>query len=282
MPTVSLVLGAGGARGYAHIGVIAELEARGYQIVSVCGSSMGALIGGVYAAGGLQAYRNWVELLSWVDVVRLLDIGFGRGTIKGGKVFSKLRELIGDPSIESLPMPYTAIATDITNNKEVWFQRGNLLAAMRASIAVPGVFTPVVDHGRVLVDGGVLNPLPIMPTVAERADLILAVDLNSHGDTLPRNLLPEHVKVAAASREADNGRLRIMLGSMEVMQSALTRYKIAGYAPDLLIEIPKAVCGFHEFHRAREVIEIGRRLALYQLAAFEDSRNGRESGSVDE
>ncbi len=282
MRSVSLVLGAGGARGYAHIGVIAEIEARGYKVVSVCGSSMGALVGGLYAANGLKAYQQWVEPLRWIDVVRLLDLSLSRGTIKGEKVFAKLRELIGNPAIESLRLPYTAVATDLTNGKEVWFQRGSLLDAIRASIAVPGVFAPVLDHGRVLVDGGVLNPLPIIPAVAAHADLIIAVDLNSHGETLPRHLFPEPLRHIGGSRVPSQSRIGLMMSSMEAMQSALTLYKIAGYTPDLVIRIPKEICGFHEFHRARETIELGRRLALYQLAAFEEARWPGEPASIDE
>ena len=138
------VLGAGGARGYAHIGVIEELEQRGYEVICVAGSSMGALVGGLYAADALQRYREWVETLGWVNVVRLLDLSFGKGTFRGDKVFAKLREIAGDPLIESLRIPYTAAATDLQSNKEVWFQRGSLMDAIRASIAISSSST---THG---------------------------------------------------------------------------------------------------------------------------------------
>lgn len=282
MPTVSLVLGAGGARGYAHIGVIEELEARGYEVVCVSGSSMGALIGGLYAAGGLHDYREWVESLHWVDVMRLLDLTFKQGTFRGEKVFAKLKELIGDPLIESLPISYTAVVTDLASTKEIWFQRGSLLQAMRASIAVPGVVTPVIDNGRILVDGGVLNPLPITPTVSTHADLIIAVDLNSQRHVVPSYLLPDDLRDSALPKGESVGRIGLLLSSMEVMQGALTRYKISGYAPDLVVRIPKDVGGFHEFHRAKELVAIGRRLARYQIAAYEDLHSDLEQPSVDE
>ncbi|KDE38572.1 UPF0028 protein YchK [Nitrincola lacisaponensis] len=269
MPRVSLVLGAGGARGYAHIGVINQLCARGYEIVSISGSSMGALVGGVYAAGGLDAYAEWVGKLRWIDVVRLLDLHFSHGTIRGDKVFAKLESLIGNPSIESLPLHYTAVATDLSRQKEVWFQQGPLLDAIRASSAVPGVFTPVHKAGSVLVDGAVLNPLPMIPTVAVEADMILAVDLNAADDEVASEVLPGIRHLLADRSVRANQRVGVMLSSMEVLQSALSRYKIAGYQPDLLIRIPKSLAGFHEFHRATELIDLGNRIAARQLDVFE-------------
>ncbi|MBY4678708.1 patatin-like phospholipase family protein [Marinobacterium arenosum] len=291
--TVSLVLGSGGARGYAHIGVIEELIRRGYQIISVAGCSMGALVGGIYAAGALNDYRDWVCGLRWIDVVRLLDVTFSKGAIRGDKVFAKLEQLVGDPLIESLPIKYTAVATDITYQKEVWFQHGSLLRAMRASVAIPGFFTPVVHGEHVLVDGGVLNPLPIIPTVAAQADLIIGVDLNASqhpvtGTELPSNIYLDRSGFTddwpAPGSEAEKqmmgsgrrpmgsrleGRLDILLSSVEVMQSSLTQYKVAGYPPDLIIPVDKAICSFFEFHRAVEVIEAGRLAARVSLSRLE-------------
>ncbi|GGB90300.1 hypothetical protein GCM10011352_15400 [Marinobacterium zhoushanense] len=270
MTKVSLVLGTGGARGYAHIGVIEELEARGYQVTCIAGSSMGAMIGGLYAAGGMEAYRAWVETLRWIDVVRLLDLNFKNSLFSGDKVFARLRELIGDPAIETLPIAYTAVAADLTSNKEVWFQRGSLLQAMRASIAIPGIVSPVIRGERVLVDGGVLNPLPIVATVAAHADLIIAVDVNASRDSVAMHLDPEDLEHQQNRSPARMGRFAVLLNSMEVMQGALTRYKIAGYSPDLVIRVPKEVGGFHEFHRAKALIDVGRRMARRQLDLFEE------------
>lgn len=274
MTSVSLVLGSGGARGYAHIGVIEVLEARGYTINCIAGSSMGALVGGIYAAGGLEGYTAWVKKLSRLQIIRLLDLTFSMGAIRGERLFDKIKEYTGNPDIQELAIPYTAVATDIIHQKEVWFQRGSLIEAIRASIAVPGVFTPVEKDHRLLVDGGVLNPLPIIPTVAARSDLIIAVDLNG-GQVLPDISLPEpkfahhkgfedgpHTRVKhRIERFKPDSNMDVIMSSLEVMQGALSQYKIAGYPPDLLISIPSTVCEFHDFHRATEVIEKGREVA---------------------
>lgn len=176
---IALVLGSGGARGYAHIGVIEALEARGYEIGCIAGCSMGAVVGGIYASGKLAQYKAWIESLDYLDVLRLLDVSFRLGAIRGEKVFGKIRELLGDINIEDLPIPFTAVATDLTNHQEIWFQEGCLHRAMRASAAIPTLFTPVVQGSRVLVDGGLLNPLPIVPVVSAHCDLIVAVNLNA-------------------------------------------------------------------------------------------------------
>ncbi|UTW13285.1 patatin-like phospholipase family protein [Marinobacterium rhizophilum] len=294
--SVSLALGSGGARGYAHIGVIEELLRRGYHIKAIAGSSMGALVGGMYAAGALESYRDWVKSLKRIDILRLMDVTFSRGAIRGDRVFARLRELAGDPDIESLPLSFTAVATDLSHQKEVWFQKGSLMSAIRASAAVPGFFTPVVTESRVLVDGGVLNPLPIIPTVAAHADIIVAVDLNTsrfrlpvvkmphnaflersgHGDDQPLDVEAGAQDDAAATsgsvKERFGGRLDILLSSVEAMQSSLSEYKIAGYPPDLSITIPKETCSFYEFHRAAEMIEVGRHIARERLAAMEEGR----------
>lgn len=176
---VALVLGSGGARGYAHIGVIEELEARGYEITCIAGCSMGSVIGGIYAAGKLREYREWVESLDYLDVLRLLDVSFRLGAIRGERVFGKIHEILGEVNIEDLSIPYTAVATDLTNQQEIWFQEGCLHQAMRASAAIPSLFTPVMQGSRMLVDGGLLNPLPIVPVVSAHSDLIIAVNLNA-------------------------------------------------------------------------------------------------------
>src|SRR5690606_4272853 len=134
---VALVLGSGGARGYAHIGVIDELEARGYEIACIAGCSMGAVVGGIYAAGKLPEYRAWIESLAYLDVLRLVDVSFSLGMMRGEKVFGRIREMLGEVNIEDLPIPFTAVATDLTNQQEIWFQEGDLHQAMRASAAIP-------------------------------------------------------------------------------------------------------------------------------------------------
>ena len=184
-PSISLVLGSGGARGYAHIGVIEELEAQGYAIRSIAGSSMGALVGGIHAAGKLGVFSDWVRPMQRMDVLRLLDWTlFGGGFIKGDRIIGVLRELIGDAEIEDLPIPYTAVAVDLDVQREVWFSRGPLFDAIRASIAIPTIFRPHRYQGRLLVDGGLLNPLPVSPTLRDFTDATIAVDVNAPSEPL--------------------------------------------------------------------------------------------------
>ncbi|MCB8888656.1 patatin-like phospholipase family protein [Vreelandella malpeensis] len=302
---VALVLGSGGARGYAHIGVIEALEARGFEIISIAGCSMGALIAGIYASGKLPAYREWVCNLDYLDVLKLVDVTWSpMGAMRASKVMSKLESLIGDTLIEDLPIPVTTVATDLVRQREVWFQKGPLLRAIRASIAVPGVITPVHLNDQVLVDGGLLNPLPMMPILsAHEADLVVAVNVTAHSPqpvTL-EELLPKEVEarsqqerdrearlggwmseVRAATRRlwdgfgAQNdeegeesleargqrewGKLDMILESFDITQAALAKYKVAGYPPDVLIEIPKTVCSTYEFHRAKDLIRLGRHM----------------------
>jgi NTE family protein len=333
---VALVLGSGGARGYAHIGVIEELEARGYRIGCIAGCSMGAVVGGVHAAGKLREYREWIESLDYLDLLRLVDLSFSLGAIRGEKIFGRIREIVGEMDIEDLPIPYTAVATDLTNQQEIWFQEGSLHQAMRASAAIPSLFTPVLQGNRVLVDGGLLNPLPIVPVVSSHCDLIVAVNLNSlsqrhyrlpvierpallksrfdalvaalsvrlpfrrreeSGEALllaaesagradpwlvaaPDAQQPAAApqggsspKSASGSRVLENvgpvSLLDLVNQSFEVMQTSLAQYKIAGYPPDILINIPKRVCRFFEFHKAPELIQLGRQIASDTLDNYE-------------
>jgi NTE family protein len=184
--TVSLVLGGGGARGLAHIGVIQWLTENGYAIRSIAGSSMGALVGGIYATGKLEVYAEWVAALERMDVVRLLDPSFGHaGLFKGERIMEVLRELIGDCSIEDLPVSFTAVATDLESGKEVWLREGKLFDAIRASIATPLVFTPFKYGERQLLDGGLVNPIPIAPTLNDTTDLTIAVSLSGAAEAKP-------------------------------------------------------------------------------------------------
>ncbi|GAA2051942.1 patatin-like phospholipase family protein [Williamsia deligens] len=189
-PTAAVALGSGGARGYAHIGVLQVLDERGYDIVAVSGSSMGALVAGLYAAGTLDEYVDWVTGLSQLDVMRLLDVSLtAPGVIHADKILDKVREILGDVAIEDLAIPFTAVATDLTSGRPQWFQRGPVDVAIRASIAIPGVITPHVMNGRVLVDGGILDPLPIAPLAAAPADVVIGVDLGSEGVGLDESRL---------------------------------------------------------------------------------------------
>jgi len=291
-PRVSLVLGSGGARGLAHIGVIQWLEEQGYRIESISGCSMGALVGGIYAAGKLDSYRDWVCALRRTDVLRFLDLAFrSSGLIKGDRIMDRLREMVGEHQIEQLPIAYTAVATDIERQREVWITKGALFDAIRASIAVPTVFTPHAYLGLTLVDGGLLNPVPIAPTFRDLTDLTIAVNLNGDPEDAARPSAPPAKTTSDKNRDddlrgrileflddigdslssddeetAELGMFELVSRAFETMQNAISAMKLAVYAPDVLIEVPRDVCEAHEFHRAREIIEIGYRLAEREMA----------------
>jgi NTE family protein len=288
---VSLVLGSGGARGLAHIGVIRTLEANGAQIDAIAGSSMGALVGGIHAAGQLQAYEDWVCGLEQSDVLSLVDWTFsGGGLIKGRRIINKLEELVGDLDIRDLKMDFTAVSVDIDQGREVWLDRGPLFDAIRASIAIPGIFTPHRYRNRTLVDGGLLNPIPVAPTLRCMTDLTVVVDVNGPADQQESKSPAKEKKEAADAgvwdklkdfvdgfssdkTPSDNqpGLVAVMLRSLDTMAAAITRQQLAIFQPDLLVRIPKNACMVHEFHRAREVIDLGARLAE---AAIENHRGG--------
>ncbi|MFP3978350.1 patatin-like phospholipase family protein [Marinobacter sp. KMM 10035] len=349
--TVALTLGSGGARGYAHIGAIEILAERGYNIVAISGCSMGALVGGMYAAGKMQDYKDWVTGLGQFDVLKLLDLTFNAvGAIRGEKIFSIVREMLGDTRIENLPLHYTAVATDLLAHKEIWFQEGPLDRAIRASVAIPSVVTPLVLDGRVLVDGALLNPLPIMPTISAHADLVVAVNLSGENDRHHR--IPDAAfsgyqggiggdgpdamvdtfrdkasrwldwdslrslgggKASANEHESPEekihkqvekerskknerkqqeehetinwdklgiGKFDVMNLTIETMQSALVQYKLAGYPPDLLVNVPKNACRTYDFHKAPELIHLGRECMAAALDRFEENRSSSGPLSV--
>lgn len=276
---ISLVLGSGGARGLAHIGVIQVLEEQGFDIRSISGSSMGALIGGIYAAGELDTYAEWVCALDRMDVIRLLDFSFSWSSLfKGEKIINALKELIGDRYIEDLPISFTAVATDLDESKEVWLSSGPLFDAIRASIAFPTIFSAVEYKGKTLVDGGLLNPIPIAPTLRDMTDMTIAVSLSGKAKNIPDipPCPPEplekrqkyHQKVldfieglqrrGNGKEDEDEGFFDIISKSLDAMQSTIAGFKLASYTPDLIIEIPKNVSSIYEFERAKELIEIGR------------------------
>lgn len=284
-PTVSLALGAGGAKGLAHIGVMEELERQGYRVNAIAGTSMGALIGGIYATGKLAVYRDWVCQLARLDVLRQIDWTFRGGLIKGERIIETLRGLIGDARIEDLPLSYTAVATDIDREREVWLTRGQLFDAIRASIAIPTVFRPHLLEGRRLVDGALLNPVPVTPLIRETADYLLAVSLDgpierppppgqdAEGSPVPPGLIARWMGRGAGKPpgEREPGALGLLTQSMDLMQSNLSRLRLSVYAPDLLIQIPRDAAATYEFYRARELIELGRQRTREALARWRPS-----------
>lgn len=279
MKNVRLVLGSGGARGMAHIGVIEELQREGFTIKEVVGSSMGAVVGGIYCAGHLDAYTQWLRGLTKLEVFKLFDFAFSaQGFVKGEKVFKVIEQLIGDHQIESFSIPFTAVASDVMHKREVVYTSGSLFKALRASVAIPTIFTPVIEGRSQLIDGGVLNPLPLNLIKREPGDLVVAVNLNSNSTSPKRTPQPEENKEKAAYQKMlDAFRTQVLkmnnkteekvemfglfdlLGkSFDMMQDRMTALMISLYHPDIVVDICRDSCGIFEFHKAEEVIETGR------------------------
>jgi len=291
--SVSLVLGSGGARGLAHIGVIQWLDQNNFKIESIAGSSIGALIGGIYAAGKLDVYAKWVSALEKKDVIRLLDISFARKSLfKGDRIIEVLREMIGDYEIENLPVSYTAIATDMRAQREVWLNHGSLFDAIRASIAIPTIFSPYEYQGKVFLDGSLVNPIPIAPTLNDKTDLTIVVNLNGKVISPTKTHAHPRKEESVAPKTGNNLRnyhqgivnfinnlsangkqpsannhslIEIIAKSMDTMQSKLASYQLAACTPDAIVSIPINICSFYEFYRAKELIEIGYQSAKTQL-----------------
>src|SRR5574337_389917 len=258
-PSVALALGAGGAKGLAHIGVIEEIEAQGYRIVAIAGSSMGALIGGIHAMVKMDVSGDWVCALARFAVLRLLGWTFSvGGLMKGERIIGTLRGLIGDTLIEELPLAFTAVATDIDSGREVWLSQGSLFDAIRASIAVPTVFRPHRLNGRRMVDGALLNPVPVTPLIRSEADYVLAVSVDGPAETIAapapvangtvdetsyRHRIGEFISRLVPHGESqprEPGTLDTLNQAMDLMQANLSRLRLAAYEPDLLIELRRA------------------------------------------
>jgi NTE family protein len=255
---VALALGSGGARGYAHIGVINEVRERGYDIVGIAGSSMGALVGGLQAADQLDEFTEWATSLTQRAVLRLLDPSLtASGVLRAEKILDGVREIVGDVTVEDLPIPYTAVSTDLIAGKSVWLQRGLLVAAIRASIAIPGIISPYVLDGRLLADGGILDPLPMAPIAAVNAELTIAVSLNG-ADPAPR---PQEIEPRATTE---------WLNRMLRSTSALLDTKAARS----LLETPSAQSVLSRFSSGdaeleEELIDAVREVAVPKLGSFE-------------
>lgn len=286
--TVSLVLGSGGARGLTHIGVIRWLEEHNYEIKSISGCSIGSLIGGAYAAGKLDVLEQWMCSITKTDIVSLLDFSWGgSGLFKGDKIINTLMDLIGNIQIEDLPIPYTAVAADIDAEKEIWLNSGSLFDAIRASVSLPLFFTPFDYNGIKLIDGGVLNPVPIAPAFNDTTDLTIAVNLGGFPIKAPKkerpstqssnasfqNKIEEFIQKMKAKSEDESpqnwGMYEVADKAFDAMQSTIARQKLAAYPPDIEIEIPRNACGTLEFDRSAEMIALG-----YQKAKEYAALNG--------
>lgn len=288
--SVSLVLGSGGARGYAHIGVIRWIEEQGLEIRSVVGCSMGALVGGCYAAGKLDEYADWACEIRKSDILQLLDFTLSKkGFVDGSRLIEVLQDFVGDHQIEQLPVRFTAVAADIDREKEVWINSGPLFDAIRASIAMPFFFLPYEKDGRMLLDGGILNPVPIAPTFDDQTDFTIAVNLNGPpDDSLP---MPDRDR---AESEANSRDIRSLIDrffdrlqeqfsrgdseeftmldiaqqTLDSMQGTIARSKLAAYPPDVLVPIPRQCATIMEFDLAKELIDLGYKAAEQRIGPY--------------
>ena len=281
---IALALGAGGARGLAQIGVIEALTARGFVIDAVAGSSSGAVVGGVFAAGHLGQFRERLEAMSRGEVLRLLRppaLGAG-GLFRADALVQAMAEVVGDPVIETLAVDFTAVAVDLVRQREVWIRQGPLWQALRASFAIPGLFTPALVNGRELVDGGLLAPLPITATRLSDAHRLIAVDMHGWPQRPPgrpaqpgdagddgRDWLARWIerrwrrtRAPTAAEDDDEaagiGLTEVMARSLDTMQAQIARVQLALDPPELVIRIPRDACLFYEFWRAKELVALGR------------------------
>lgn len=279
-PLVGLALGSGSARGWSHLGVIRALEQAGIRPDLVCGTSIGALVGAAYAAGELERLEQWVLGLGFKDVVAFLDVSLSSGLFKGERMMDFFRRYFKDRPIEELAMPFAAVATSLRTGAEVWLRQGSTLDAVRASIALPGFFAPTLREGSILVDGGLVNPVPVSLARAMGAEVVIAVDLGT--DMLGRHLR-SHPSVEAPAgevsewvrklqgnlgalfpaRSSDEPKmpsiLDVLSTSINIMQVRISRSRMAGEPPDLVVAPRLAHFGLLDFHRAKEAIEEGKR-----------------------
>lgn len=277
---VGLALGSGSARGWAHVGVIRALEKAHIHPDLVCGTSVGALVGAAYAAGELDRFEQWLLGMRLKDVVGFMDVSLGGGILKGERVMEFFRRNFVDRPIEELPMPFAAVSTALQNGAEIWLRDGSTVQAVRASIAMPGLFTPVLKDGMLLVDGGLVNPVPVSLARAMGADVVIAVDLGA--DKLGR-LLAAHAETEATdsvigawtrklrdnlgalvpARSPDEPRLpsmhAVLMSALDVVEVRISRSRMAGDPPDVVVTPRLAYLNLLDFHRAKEAIEEGKR-----------------------
>ena len=287
-PTIGLALGGGGARGFAHIGVLRTLLAHGIVPDIIVGTSIGAVVGGCHAAGRLDVIEEWGRGLTKRGILSYLDISLtGGGLIGGSKLAARLEEKLGNTSIEALPIRFATISTEVGTGHEIWLTRGRLVDAMRASYALPGIFPPVSLDGRWLVDGALVNPVPVSAARVFGARLVIAVNLST--DILGRSMImagegsepappsdpePERrgframfgARARARNASSPAGSRRpgipsVMIDAFNIMQDRITRARLAGDPPDVMISPRVGHIGWFDFHRAQEAIEVGARAA---------------------
>lgn len=293
---VSLVLSGGGARGIAHIGVIEELEKQGYEINSISGTSMGALVGGVYALGKMEELKDWLFSLDRIKVFQLIDFTFSsQGLVKGDKVFNTMKKFIADDNIENLKINFAAVATDIINREEVVFTKGSVFDAIRASVAIPTVITPVKTENGLLIDGGVINNIPIKHVKRSKNDLLIVVDVNamipvSIPDTSEKEVaktqsiykkkiqeFSDHLhKIMPAHHKEKMGYFDLINKTINLMMSKMSQESIDKYSPDVMVKVSHEICSVFDFFRAEELVEMGRYSAVNSLEDYKNQLSMKE------
>lgn len=288
-----LVLGSGSARGWAHIGVIRTLTEAGFKPDLICGTSIGSLVGAAYAMGRLDELEDWVRGLSWQDVVGFLDISFNGGLIKGAKLIDFFRSTFSTSEIGELEIPFAAVATDLQSGREIWLQQGSVFNAVRASIALPGLFTPARHEGRYVVDGGLVNPVPVSLARAMGADVVVAVDLNANligrhttssgkatsgpvTEGVARKVLQRLQQGISSIFPGDDGgtnspsMLDVIAASINIMQVRVTRGRLAGDPADVLLAPRVSNLELMDYHLGAEAIVAGARAAEDALSDIEE------------
>jgi NTE family protein len=282
---IALVLSGGGARGIAHIGAIEEIEKHGFKIASIAGTSMGSLVGAVYALGKMETFKEWLLDLDRLKVFTLVDFTFSsQGLVKGDKVLNRLKKFIPDKNIEDLSVPYAAVAVDLINKEKVVFTSGSIYDAIRASISIPSVITPVKMDDHILVDGGVLNNIPVNHVKRHKNDQLLVVNVNAN---IPKIILPgtkEEIdekqniylekinafkdqlkKILPEKNESRLGYFNLINKTITTMTYQIDQLTLEKHPPDILINISRDSCGTFDFYKAEELIEIGRLSAKKSL-----------------
>jgi NTE family protein len=280
---VALALSSGSARGLAHIGAIEELEANGYRISSIAGCSMGALVGGVYAAGKLEEFRDWMKTIDRKKMLELTDFSFSLNHIvKGKRIIEAIMEFVPDMAIEDLPIPYCAVATDLKAGKEVVFNKGSLFEAIRASISLPSFYEPVQRDGMILIDGGVINPIPLNRVERKAGDILVGIDVSGHDyksqweekhrlteiqkkdqslkAKILDKLIPDNIDFnyyTVLSRTSS-----LMIRQNSILMAELTK-------PEMLVDIQMSRYGSFDYDKSEKIVAIGRQKTLQAIKKYE-------------
>ena len=280
---VALVLSSGGARGLAHIGAIEELLAHGYRITSIAGCSMGALIGGVYAAGKLEAFRDWMKTIDRKKMLELIDFSFSiNHLVKGDRIIEAIMEFVPDVAIEDLPIPYSAVATDLKAGREMVFTKGSLFEAIRASISLPSFYKPVQRDGMILIDGVVLNPIPLHRVKRQKGDLLVGIDVSGHDYKSQWEEAHQHAlqqrkdkslkaqildKLIPDNIEFNYYTVLSRTSSLMIRQNSILMAKLM--KPDMLVDIQMSRYGTFDFDKSEKLIAIGQQKTAQAISKLE-------------